>query len=150
MRLETRGNAIVASVDHAVTLRALDDSLKHGVAARMRVTAFSTANAGAWAGVVARYTSYANHYSLVLRSANWVQLRKKVNGVVTVLRGRPFTVTPGQYCDLRLDATGNTLRGYIDGVLVLETTDDDLPLGRAGLATYQAAASYADFDAWQP
>ena len=70
--------------------------------------------------------------------------------MVTVLKGRALTITPGRFYELRLDAIGDKLRAYVDGVLQLETSDQTLPTGRSGLATYKATASYADYDAYQP
>ena len=119
------------------------------VLASARVDAFGTTSA-AWAGVVARYVDHGNFYHLALRKNNQLQLRKQVNGAVTILKGRSFTVTPGRTYALRLDAVGNKLRAYVDGVLQLEVVDDSLASGRAGLATYHSAVTYDDYEAYQP
>jgi hypothetical protein len=119
------------------------------VLARARVNTFGTTSA-AWAGVVARYSDHRNFYHLAMRKNNQLQLRKQVNGAVTILKGRSFTVTPGRTYSLRLDAVGNKLRAYVDGVLQLEVVDDSHASGRAGLATYHAAVSYDDYEAYQP
>jgi hypothetical protein len=113
-----------------------------------RVDAFN--GSAAWVGVVARYVNHLNFYHLTLRSNNRVQIRKQVNGVVTVLNDRTVTVTPGRYYDLRLVVVGDRVRAYVDGVLQVETRDSSLASGRAGLATYQATGSYLSFQARQP
>jgi len=87
------------------------------VECRARVDAFNPASTAAWAGVIARFTDRAHHYLLALRSNGAVQLRKVVNGTTTLLSGRVLTVAPGTQHLLRLDATGDRLRGYVDGVL---------------------------------
>jgi hypothetical protein len=115
-----------------------------------RVDAFNPASTAAWAGVVARYADRHDFYSLVLRSNGAVQLRKVVDGTTTLLAGRVLSVTPGAEYLLRLDVTGNRLRGYVDGVLQIEATDDTLTQGRTGLATYQTKASYSTYLAYQP
>jgi hypothetical protein len=119
------------------------------VLARTRVNGFGTTSA-AWAGVVARYVDHRNFYHLALRKNHQLQVRKQVNGAVTILKGRSFTVTPGRSYALRLDAVGNRLRAYVDGVLQLEAVDDAHASGRAGLATYHAAVSYEDYESYQP
>ena len=119
------------------------------VLASARVDTFGTTSA-AWTGVVARYVDHRNFYHLALRKNNQLQLRKQVNGVVTILKGRSFTVTPGRAYALRLDSVGNRLRAYVDGVLQLEVVDDSLANGRSGLATYHAAATYDNYESYQP
>jgi hypothetical protein len=132
---------------HAVVGEATDDQI---VISRVRADAFSTSTTAGWVGVMARYVDNLNYYSLCLRSNGQVQIRRKLAGVVSVLKGRQFPVTAGRLYDLRLDAVGNKLRAYVDGVLQLEIADTELPRGRSGLATYKAGASFADYDAYQP
>jgi hypothetical protein len=120
------------------------------VESRMRVDAFNPASTAAWAGVVARHGDRAHYYLLAMRSNGAVQLRKVDESATTLLAGRVLPVTPGTDYLLRLDVTGDRLRGYVDGVLQVEATDDALKRGRAGLATYQTKASFASFLAYQP
>jgi hypothetical protein len=49
--------------------------------------------------------------------------------------------------DLRLDIIGTKLRAYVNGVLMLEATDQTSPHpeGYAGLAAYKTAAEADDF-----
>ena len=49
--------------------------------------------------------------------------------------GHPFTVETGRWYDLRLEVTGNRVRGFVDGKLVTDTTR------RAGDAAAPAFAS---------
>jgi hypothetical protein len=132
---------------HSVIGTPTDDQI---VATRARIDSFNPATTAGWVGVMNRYVDNLNYYSLVLRSNGNVQLRRKVNGTMTVLAGRAFGVTPGQTYELRLDAVDDRLRGYVDGVLQLEVRDATFPRGRNGLATYKAAASFSGYDAWQP
>lgn len=52
----------------------------------------------------------------------------------------------GTWYRLRLDVIGQSVRGYIDGQLVVEAHDADLPLNDAGggtaLVLYKTAAQY--------
>jgi hypothetical protein len=62
----------------------------------------------------------------------------------------PFTVTPGTWYQLRLDAVGKNLRAYVNGSLVLEASDDTLPSGNSGPVMFKAATDFDDFAAYQP
>ena len=75
---------------------------------------------------------------------------KVVGGNVSILRAAPFAVQPGTWYQLRLDAIGNRLRAYVNGVLLLETTDLSLATGNAGPAMFKAATDYDDFAVYQP
>jgi hypothetical protein len=132
---------------HAVIGTPTDDQI---VTTRARIDSFDPASTAGWVGVMNRYVDNRNYYSLVLRSNGNVQLRRTVNGTMTVLAGRAFAVAPGQLYGLRLDAVQNRLRGYVNGVLQLEVSDATFPRGRNGLATSRAAASFLGYDAWQP
>jgi hypothetical protein len=59
-------------------------------------------------------------------------------------------VLPATWYQLRFDAIGNTLRAYVNGVLLLETTDGTLPRGNSGPAMFKAATDFDDFSAYQP
>jgi hypothetical protein len=79
-----------------------------------------------------------------------VELRKIVDGVITTLGTTSFTVTPGRWYQLRLDAIADQLRAYVDGNLLLEATDASLPTGSSGPAMFKAATNFDDYDAYQP
>ena len=55
--------------------------------------------------------------------------------------GHPFTVETGRWYDLRLEVTGNRLRGFVDGKLVSDTTEGPatLPAPAFASATYARA-----------
>jgi alpha-L-arabinofuranosidase len=52
----------------------------------------------------------------------------------------PFTVESGRWYNLKLEVNGHTARGYVDGKLVMEATDQDRP----PTATAFASASYVN------
>lgn len=132
---------------HAVIGQATDDEI---VATRARIDSFNPATASGWVGVMTRYVDNKNYYSLALRSNNQLQLRRTVGGTVSILAGRGFTVTPGRFYDLRLEAVGGRLRAYVNGEFQVEATDSTFARGRTGLATYKSAASFSGYDAYQP
>jgi hypothetical protein len=122
------------------------------VRARARLDTFASPSGTQerWFGLMARHVDERNFYYLSLRSSNTVSLRKVVNGTVTTLGTASFTVQPGTWYSLRLDAVGNRLRGYVDGALLLEATDSSLPTGSSGPVMFRAATDYDDFASYQP
>jgi hypothetical protein len=122
------------------------------VRARVRLDTFASPSGTQerWFGLMARHVDARNYYYLSLRSSNTVSLRKVVNGTVTTLGTANFTVQPGTWYSLRLDAIGNRLRGYVDGTLLLEASDSSLSTGTSGPVMFRAATDYDDFTAYQP
>ena len=55
--------------------------------------------------------------------------------------GRPFTVETGRWYDLRMEVTGNRVRGFVDGKLVTDTTEGPAtaPAPAFASATYATA-----------
>jgi pectate lyase len=99
---------------------------------------------------MARRVDERNYYFLALRNSNFVSLRKMVNGVSTTLATVPLAVAPATWYSLRLDAVGDKLRGYVDGKLLVEASDDTHASGNAGPVMFKAAADFDDFLAYQP
>ena len=122
------------------------------VRVRARLNTFATPNGTQerWFGVMARHVDERNYYYLALRNSNNLSLRRLVDGQVTTLASRSFTVNPAAWYQLRLDAIGNQLRAYVNGVLLLEATDDSHAMGNSGPVMFKTAADYDDFQSYQP
>lgn len=120
------------------------------VRARLDTFATPTGTQERWFGLMARRVDDQNFYFLSLRSSNTVSLRKVVDGVTTTLASAAFPVLPATWYQLRFDAVGKNLRAYVNGVLLLETSDDTFARGNAGPATFKAATDFDDFSAYQP
>jgi hypothetical protein len=105
---------------------------------------------GSWVGVLARFIDPANLYYASLRGSGQVQIRKVANGSATVLKSAPFAVTAGRYYELSFEAIGDRLRVFVDNEPVAETRDATFASGRSGLATNNAAASFANYRSYQP
>ncbi len=133
----------------AVTGVPTDDQV---VSARVRATSFAAPSGTQqrWFGLATRYHNDGNYYYLSLRSSNEVSLRKLVNGNITVLRSASVNVTPGTWYDLRLEAIGTQVRGYVNGTLVVQATDTSHATGQSGAVTFKAAAEYDNFLTYQP
>ena len=111
---------------------------------------FASTNPTAWYGVVLRYVDANNFYYFSVRSSGQIQIRKVVNGVGTVLKAANLSVVPGDSQRLYFSAIGNELMAIVEGEVLIRAVDDDLPLGRFGLGTNRAGATYRYISAAQP
>ena len=80
---------------------------------------------GAWFGLLARYVDANNHYYVTIRSTGQIQIRKIVNGVITVLATANFTAVLGQYYDVRFLVINDQLQLYVNHALVATAHDRD-------------------------
>jgi len=110
--------------------------------ARVRPLAFN--GSGRYAAVLSRAQNMTNFYYLGLSNSGQVVLGKRVGGGPTTLASAPLAVTTGTWYTLRLEAFGTTLRGFVDGALVVSASDSSFGAGRVGLSTYFASASFDD------
>ncbi len=131
----------------AITGVPIDDQR---VITRARLDEFNPSPQGAWLGLFARYVDARTHYYLTLRSSGVLQIRKQVNGVITVLASTPFAASPGTFYDLRFDVLGNQLHAYVNDVRVAQAIDDDIASGSYGLGTYRTAATFRNLNVLQP
>jgi pectate lyase len=117
---------------------------------RVKATPSAFNGSDRWFGVMARFVDPDNYYYLTVRSNNTVSLRRLKDGAITVLDTAPVNVSLGTTYSLRLEAIGSSLRGYVNGTLLVEAKDATFASGKYGLVTYKTAASFDDFLATQP
>jgi pectate lyase len=103
-----------------------------------------------WVGVIARYRDDANHYYVSLGVNSGLQIRRVAGGAVTVLTSIPYAVHGNVSYRLRFEAVGDQLRAYVNDVFVAEARDATFGMGRFGVATNLAAASFYEINAAQP
>ena len=114
----------------------------YSVQARVKPTAFSGSNR--FVAVLARVQSNTSYYYVALRSNNTVELKKLVGGSSTTLDTASLTVSTNTWYTVRLDVSGTSLRGYVNGTLLTEATDSQFSSGRVGVATFYGAANFDD------
>jgi hypothetical protein len=107
----------------------------------LRVDSFNSSTTGGWIGLLARYQDPKNYYYAAIRSNNQVQIRKVVNGVVTVLAAAPLAVVPGRAYALGLSVVRDEIRLTVDGV-ELRADDDSFSSGQYGIGTHSATATF--------
>ena len=78
-----------------------------------------------------------NNYYIVRANAleNNVDIRKYVNGRRTTLKTASANVLSGQWQELSVEVVGSRIRGFLNGQLVVETSDDTFKSGKVGLWT---------------
>ncbi|HEV7609448.1 MAG TPA: hypothetical protein VGO61_19075 [Steroidobacteraceae bacterium] len=116
-----------------------DDQL---IRTHARLDSFGGSQAGAWFGLVARYVDANNYYYLSIRSSNQLQIRKVVNGAITVLESVPFTAVAREMHEFTFTARGKDLDAFVDGQLVAAASDGALPRGQYGLGAVHATATW--------
>src|SRR5262245_1402042 len=115
----------------------------YSVQARVKPTQWNGSDR--FAALAARFRDGRNAYLLALRSSNRVELIRMLNGSYASLGSSSFTVSLNTFYTLRLEVTGSTLRGFVNGSLQVSATDGTFPTGRIGGATDYASANFDDF-----
>jgi hypothetical protein len=118
--------------------------------AHVRLDAFGASPQSAWFGLLARYVDPGNFYYVTARSTGQIQIRKVVNGVITVLASAPFAPVPGRYYDLQFRVINDQLQLFVDRTLVASAHDGVIASGKYGLATYRTRATWERFWVFQP
>ncbi len=114
---------------------ALDSTIYEDLDVTTRFKAISGKDDQA-AGIIFRVQDKDNYYILRANALeDSVNLYKYTGGSRTELKGAGAPVAAGEWHDLRVETNDETLRGYLDGALVVETTDDTFHAGRIGLWT---------------
>ncbi|MGN9910381.1 pectate lyase family protein [Phytohabitans sp. LJ34] len=141
----TDGSAVYRQSGTGSDARALAGSSSwsdYTVEARVKPTGFN--GTARHAGIIARAQSTSGYYYLALTNAGEVRLGRRGSGGHTTLAAAPATAALDTWHRLRLEATGTTLRGFLNGQLVATATDSAYASGSVGLATYYASASFDD------
>jgi hypothetical protein len=127
------------------------DTTDQVVQTRLWLDAFAAPAPGKeyWYGLFARFVDARNNYYVRLRSSNQLQIRKVVDGVITVLASAPFTVNSTPHV-VRFDAIGDRLRVFVDSTPTLEARDSSIAAGKSGFGGYTTAATFGDIVSYQP
>jgi hypothetical protein len=126
----------------AGSLRTGVDMRNQAIEADVVGRTFASGTGERWFGLVVRQTDPGNLYYLTLRNNNTISLRKRVNGVVTVLASQAMPVLLNRRYKLHLEAIGSRISAYVDGQLRLQAVDRSLQSGTAGLRMFRTATDY--------
>jgi hypothetical protein len=88
------------------------------------------------AGIIFRIQDKDNYYIVRANALeDNVNLYKYVNGQRIDIKDGSGKVASGKWQELRIEAVGNRIRGFLEGQPVVETTDDTYKTGAVGLWT---------------
>ncbi|MGG1516419.1 family 16 glycoside hydrolase [Paenibacillus oryzisoli] len=90
------------------------------------------------AGIVFRVQNADNYYMYRINSSNQkLELYKAVNGQLTLVSSTSFTAQANQWYTIKASVQGNTIKGYVDGVLKTNWTNPvtELTTGKIGFRT---------------
>jgi Domain of Unknown Function (DUF1080) len=97
------------------------------------------------AGIIFRIQDKENYYILRANaSEDNVNIYKYVGGWRRAIQEGSAKVPSGTWQELRVEVKGNHIRGFLNGKLVVEATDDTFKAGKIGLWT--KADSFTCFD----
>jgi hypothetical protein len=116
----------------------------------VRLDAFGAGPQSAWFGLLARYVDARNFYYVTVRRTGQIDIRKQVNGVVTVLASASFTPVTGRYHELQFRVINDQLQVFVDRTLKASAHDTAIARGKYGLATYRATATWETLSVLQP
>ena len=108
-----------------------------------RVKPLASSNSASLAAIAARATSSTSYVRLALTTAGKAELQVVKSGAVTVVGSASTTVSLGTWYTLKLDVTGSTLTGYVNGTKVASGTGGS-SAGQIGLITSYTSASFDD------
>ncbi len=88
------------------------------------------------AGIIFHVQDENNYYILRANALeDNVDIRKYVNGRRSTLKTGSVEVLSGQWQELRVEVVGSRIQGFLNGQLVVETSDDTFTSGKVGLWT---------------
>ena len=124
----------------ATALTAMTDQV---IQARVKPVSFNGTDR--YVALMGRYTDTSNYYFLTLRNSNKLDIRRIKSGTVTTLASVNYTVATGTWYTLKLEIVGTTLRGYVNGTLLVTATDSGgLTSGKVGIGGAYAGTHFDD------
>lgn len=112
------------------------------VQARVKPLSFNGGNR--LVGLASRSTSSTKMYRLALTNAGRAELQMVNGSQLSVLGSTALAVTTGTWYTLRIEATGSTITGFVNGARIGAGTDTAYSAGRIALVTAYASAVFDD------
>lgn len=94
-------------------------------------------------GIFARVQDLRNYYFLYLDGSNIVLRGRVDNSQLTSVKVKTVTV-PGTWYTLKLSVVGSTLTGYLDGTMLVTSSDASVKSGGIGVGTGDSASGEFD------
>jgi len=109
-----------------------------------RVKPLSFDGSGRYVGISARTSGATKFYRLALLNSNRAELQAVNGSSVAVIGGVSRTVATGTWYTLRIEVSGTTIRGFVDGTQIASGTNTMEDNGRIAMQTFHATASFDD------
>ena len=114
----------------------------YAVQARVKPISFNGSNRVV--ALASRASGATTMYRLALINANRVELQAMNGGSIAVIGSASLTVSTGTWYTLRIEASGSTLRGFVNGTQVASGTNTMNSTGQIALFTEYASAHFDD------
>jgi pectate lyase len=114
----------------------------YSVQARVKPLSFNGSNR--LVAIAARATGATRMYRLALTNTGRAELQVVNGSSITVLGAAPLTVATGTWYTLRIESSGTTIRGFVNGSAVGSGTSTAYAAGRIALVTAHASARFDD------
>ncbi|MEU7904594.1 right-handed parallel beta-helix repeat-containing protein [Actinoplanes sp. NPDC049118] len=112
------------------------------VQARVKPLAFNGSNR--LVAIGARSTSASKMYRLALTNAGRAELQAVDGSSITVIGSVALTVNTGSWYTLRIEASGSTIKGFVNGSQIAAGSNSAYGAGRIVLVTAYASARFDD------
>ena len=114
----------------------------YSVQARVRPTSFGSSSA--LVGLAARSTSSTKMYRLALLGSGRAELQAVNGSCVTAIGSAALGVGTGTWYTLRIETSGSTIRGFVNGTQIASGSNSLAGAGRIGLVTAYASGGFDD------
>jgi pectate lyase len=109
-----------------------------------RVKPLASSASDSFVGLGARTSGSTTFYRLALLTSGRAELQAVNSGSVTVLGGVSKTISTGTWYTLRVDVSGTSVTGFVDGTQIAAGSSSVVAAGRVSLQTFHASASFDD------
>ncbi|MFI1192395.1 pectate lyase [Micromonospora sp. NPDC020750] len=112
------------------------------VQARVKPTGFGSSTG--LVGLAARSASSTKMYRLALLGSGRAELQAVNGSQITAIGSAPLGVSAGNWYTLRIETSGSTIRGFVNGTQIASGSNSLAASGRVGLVTAYASGSFDD------
>nr|MDT0663262.1 right-handed parallel beta-helix repeat-containing protein [Micromonospora sp. DSM 115978] len=110
------------------------------IQARVKPNSFGS---GGLVSIGARSSSATKMYRLALTGSR-AELQMFNGSTVSAIGGASMSISTGSWYTLRIEASGSTIRGFVNGTQIASGSDGSYGSGRIALMTEYASATYDD------
>ncbi|MEV4659344.1 pectate lyase [Micromonospora sp. NPDC049301] len=114
----------------------------YSVQARVRPVSFGSSSA--LVGLAARSSSSTKMYRLALLGNGRAELQAVNGSAITAIGSASLGIDTGSWYTVRIEASGSTIRGFVNGTQIASGSNSLVGAGRIGLVTAYASGGFDD------